>query len=272
VCLTALILLVGCARPPAPVSPASLEQRIGQLRSLNDADRARETAAIARDLRRLPAGPEKLTAAQHLTSRATEGDFGRETLQAVTTALAEAIRESPAPPEAAFEALAQLVRFEHMQTTLDDPRLRQAFAALDTLDERRRRADFTLTDLDGKSWTLTALRGRVVLVNFWATWCPPCRKEIPDLIGLQQQFAGQGLIVLGIDDNEEEATVRPFVTAQRMTYPVLLDPGGVVSERFAVTSIPKTFIYDREGALVAQSIDMRTRPQFLSLLAAAGIR
>ncbi len=115
------------------------------------------------------------------------------------------------------------------------------------------------------------LRGKVVLVNFWATWCPPCRKEMPDLETLYKQFKDQGLVILAISD-EDESKVTPFVAEQRVTYPILLDPGRKVNELFQIEGIPKTFVYDRSGKLVAQSIDMRTRRQFLEMLAQAGLQ
>jgi peroxiredoxin len=118
--------------------------------------------------------------------------------------------------------------------------------------------------------TLAELRGKVVLVNFWATWCPPCRKEMPDLEALFERFASQGLVILGISD-EEAAKVEPFIRERKVTFPVLLDPGRKVNDMFVVEGIPKTFVYDREGKLVAQSIDMRTRKQFLEMLAKARI-
>jgi peroxiredoxin len=110
-----------------------------------------------------------------------------------------------------------------------------------------------------------------VLVNFWATWCPPCRKEMPDLEALYNRFKGDGLVVLAISD-EDAAKVRPFIAERQVTYPILLDPGRKVSDLFQVEGIPKTFVYDREGKLVAQSIDMRTRKQFLRMLAETGLR
>ena len=141
---------------------------------------------------------------------------------------------------------------------------------LDRIDAARASADFELKDLSGKSWTLSALKGKVVLVNFWATWCPPCRKEMPDLEELSKQFKDQGLVVLAISD-EEDAKVRPFIAEHGYSFNVLLDPGRTVSERYFVDGIPKNFVFDRDGKLVAQSMDMRTRKQFLALLAKAGL-
>ena len=111
----------------------------------------------------------------------------------------------------------------------------------------------------------------VVIVNFWATWCPPCRKEFPDLEALYRQFADRGLVILAISD-EEADKVSPFITVQKVTFPVLLDHGGQVTKSFGVEGIPKSFVYDREGKLVATAIDMRTRNQFLAMLAKAGLR
>jgi peroxiredoxin len=144
-------------------------------------------------------------------------------------------------------------------------------ANLAAADAKRQNLDFTLTDLQGTAWHLRDLRGKVVLVNFWATWCPPCRKEMPDLQALYDRYKGQGFLVLSISD-EESAKVAPFISERKITYPVLLDPGRKVNESFEVTGIPKSFVYDREGKLVAQSIDMRTRNQFQEMLAQAGLQ
>jgi len=110
-----------------------------------------------------------------------------------------------------------------------------------------------------------------VLVNFWATWCPPCRKEMPDLEALYNRFKGRGLVILALSD-EELGKVQPFISERKITYPVMLDPGRKVNEMFQVEGIPKSFVYNREGKLVAQSIDMRTQGQFLQMLAQAGLQ
>jgi peroxiredoxin len=126
-------------------------------------------------------------------------------------------------------------------------------------------------DLHGKKWTLKSLRGKVVLLNFWATWCPPCRKEMPDLEALYNRFKDRGFVILAISD-EEASKVDPFITERKITYPVLLDPGRKVNGLFQIDGIPKSFVYDRSGKLVAQSMDMRTRNQFLGMLAQAGLK
>jgi len=105
-----------------------------------------------------------------------------------------------------------------------------------------------------------------VLVNFWATWCPPCRKAMPDLQALHDQYKDQGFLVLSISD-EEMARGSPFIAERKITYPVLLDPGRKVNDAFVVEGIPQSFVYDREGRMVDQSIDMGARSQFQQMLA-----
>jgi peroxiredoxin len=245
------------------------------LRSLPDDARAHETKQLALDIRALPAGDHKLGLANGLANLSTEGDFGHDALQAVATTLAAALTEHPAPeqkgePAMPYLELAQLVRYEHVQASVDSPEFRKAMSELEADDQKRQEADFTLTDLEGKAWSRKSLQGKVVLVNFWATWCPPCRKEMPDLDSLYKQFQKQGLVILAISD-EDVGKVKPFITGHGISYTVLLDPGRKVNTLFHVMGIPKTFIYDRSGKLVAESIDMRTRQQFLGMLAQAGL-
>src|SRR6266567_2550361 len=245
-------------------------EQLHNIRNLPDDVRVHTTRNLALQIRHLPAVPNKLRLAMGLAGRATEGDFGHDTLQEVATTLADAMKEQPPKDQQAYLELASLVRYEHVSASLDTPEFAAAMAKLEADDHRRNEANFTLTDLSGKAWTLKDLRGKVVLVNFWATWCPPCRKEMPDLETLYRRFGPQGLVVLGISD-EEATKVKPFISQQKVTYPVLLDPGRTVNELFQIEGIPKTFIYDREGKIVAQSIDMRTQKQFLDMLGKAGL-
>lgn len=282
------VLTVGLLLASAPLLAAQSQQekwtaqekpiadQIGRLRDLRDNVRARKTKELALEIRRLPVTPNQLDLAYGLATLSTEGDFGRETLQEVATTLADALREHPTrargpKPTEPYIELASLVRYEHVRVSLDDSQFRMAMAELKADDARRRSANFTLTDLHGKLWTLKSLRGMVVLVNFWATWCPPCRKEMPDLEALYERFRKQGFVVLGISA-EKAGTVRRFIAGRRVTYPILLDSGRNVNQIFGVDGIPKSFVYNREGKLVAQAIDMRTHKQFLAMLAKAGLR
>jgi peroxiredoxin len=246
------------------------------LRHLDDTTRAGTTKNLALQIRQLPIDPNKLQLAGGLAGLATEGDFGRDTLQEVTTTLASALREQPpagkpGAPDDLYVELASLVRYEHMQASSDNAQFAEAMAKLEAADTMRQQADFTLTDLQGKPWHLHELKGKVVLVNFWATWCPPCRKEMPDLQALYDKYKDQGFVVLAISD-EETAKVAPFIGERKISYPVALDPGGKVHALYQVEGIPKSFVYDREGKLVAQSIDMRTRNQFQEMLTQAGLQ
>ena len=274
-CLMACASAVAQNGEPAwSKAESQIRDQISHLRSLPDDVRARTTKQLALEIRALPKTPRKLSLANGLANLSTEGDFGHDTLQEVATTLAEALREQPPITGNAlffYVELATLVRYEDVKVSLDNAEFTAAMAKLAADDEARAKADFTLSDLEGKSWTLRELRGKVVLVNFWATWCPPCRKEMPDLDVLYKKFKDQGLVILAIDD-EEVGKIKPYLAEHPVTYPVLLDPGRKANESFHVDGIPKSFVYDREGKLVAQSIDMRTQKQFLEMLAQAGLR
>jgi peroxiredoxin len=246
------------------------------LRKLPDDVRAHTTKELALQIRQLPVTPNKLRLAGGLANLSTEGDFGHDTLQEVASTLAAALREQPpsaksGEPDSLYLELASLVRYEHVQAAVDNPQFTAATARLEADDAKRQQASFALNDLQGKTWSLKDLRGKVVLLNFWATWCPPCRKEMPDLEALYLRFKDQGLVVLAVSD-EDAAKVTPFLAERNITYPVLLDPDRKVNEQLQIEGIPKSFVYDREGKLVAQSIDMRTQRQFLEMLAQAGLQ
>jgi peroxiredoxin len=288
-----------------------IADQIHGLRALPDDVRAGTTTDLALKIRKLPASENKLRLAEGLAGLSTEGDFGHDTLQEVATTLADALRERPLPweesksdagggaratrapatpapvtpapatraPAYPYIELASLVRYEHVEAPLDinnddlsndDGQFHAAMERLEADDRKREHVEFALRDLSGKTWTFSELRGKVVLVNFWATWCPPCRKEMPDLETLYQRFESKGFVVLGISD-EKAAKVEPFVRERKVSFPVLLDPERKVNEMFIVEGIPKSFVYDREGKLVAQSIDMRTQKQFLEMLGKAGL-
>jgi peroxiredoxin len=273
------------ARPQATVDGPSMWSgqekpialQLQGLRKLPDDVRARTTKDLALKIRQLPVSANKLRLAAGLSNLSTEGDFGHDTLQEVATTLAEALRQWPprarkdGSPDSRYLELASLVRYEHVPASVDDPQFAAAIAKLEADDVKRQQADFTLADLQGKVWNLKDLRGKVVLLNFWATWCPPCRKEMPDLEALYLKFKDKDLVVLAISD-EDAAKVNPFLVEQNITYPVLLDPGRKVNEQFQIEGIPKSFVYDRSGKLAAQSIDMRTQRQFLEMLKQAGLQ
>ena len=252
------------ARPVPPAELAAIQTKMGQMRKLpTDEDRARLVLEIVADIRALPPAMSKVGPISGLANLVTEGDLGKEALNAVASTLALALRENPGSPAFNYVELAKLIRYEHLTPLPADPSLDAATALLVLHDEVVQASGFTLTALDGKTYTLDGLRGKVVLLNFWATWCPPCRKEMPDL-------DSKGLVVLAVSDEKRE-TVEEFLAKQNYTFPVLLDAGRTVNTAFGIEGIPNSFLFDRNGKLVAQSIDMRTERQFLEMFKAAGL-
>jgi peroxiredoxin len=257
---------------PQPASEVTaLSKRMSQLRgNLSDADRARLAIDVAGEIHAMPGGEQKLNLATGLANLSTEGDLGKPALAAVSATLAEALHQCPGTVFDYVE-LASLVRYEHVPLpAVADPAEKAGEALLALRDQIHQTAGFTLTSLDGKTYSLAGLRGKIVLLNFWATWCPPCRKEMPDMEKLSQTYADQGLVVLAVSDEGREV-VAPFIEKQQYTFPVLLDTDDKVHEDFDVEGIPKSFIFDRDGRLAAQAIDMRTASQFMELLKQAGM-
>jgi thiol-disulfide isomerase/thioredoxin len=259
----------------------AIQKQMDHLRDLSKAERPGATAKLATEIMALPAGKSKVALADNLAHLATEGDQGAETIQAVANALTQALTETPIPakkdwPPAPYFDLARLVRYEHATSTLNDPLFAKASDALAKNDADVEKVDFTLKDLHGKKVTFSQFKGKVVLVNFWATWCLPCRLEMSDLDAIYTHLQSQGLVVLSIDP-EDVPTSDPFLIAKTIEpmnfHPtVLLDPGWKVANQFHLDGgIPKSFLFDRDGKLVAVAIDMRTQRQFLAMLALTGI-
>ncbi|HZR82462.1 MAG TPA: prolipoprotein diacylglyceryl transferase family protein [Candidatus Binatia bacterium] len=118
--------------------------------------------------------------------------------------------------------------------------------------------DFVAQDLSGQAVRLSAFRGKVVFLNLWTTWCPPCRQEMPAMQQLAQKLAGDGFVMLAVSEDDEGApVVKKFVDEMKLTFPVLVDSTGEVGRRFAITGYPETFIIDREGRQVARFIGPR---------------
>ena len=268
VLLLALSALYSQNRPVLTGQEKEISDRIGKLRSLPDDEWTKSVAELAKDIQALPVGSGKSMLIGGLSNLVTEGDAGHDTLQTVASTMAQVLRDGPNP--SLSSTLASLVRYEHLQVSVDDPAYRAAMAKLEEKDRSRLSLEFALSDLKGGKWSLQDLRGKVVLVNFWATWCPPCRREMPDMEGLYQRFGPRGLVILAISD-EDAAKVQPFIAEHKYTYPILLDPGRTVNKLFGVEGIPKSFLYGRDGKLAAQAIDRRTERQFLEMLKLAGL-
>ncbi|HET7010431.1 MAG TPA: TlpA disulfide reductase family protein [Anaerolineales bacterium] len=130
--------------------------------------------------------------------------------------------------------------------------------------------DFELTSLDGDRVRLSALQGRVVLLNFWATWCDPCRLEMPDLQTRADRFGDQ-LVVLGINFDEPEADVRAFQEELGLTFPLLLDPGAKVQQLYRVVGYPTSVFVDEDGIVRFTHVGIMSGDQIDRYLAELGV-
>jgi peroxiredoxin len=108
-------------------------------------------------------------------------------------------------------------------------------------------SDFHLPDLNGQLVSLSDYQGRPVLINFWGTWCPPCRAEMPDLESFYQQHQGEGLVVLGINNGDSETAAAEFVEAMGISFPILLDEAFAVADGWMVNNLPTTILIGRDG-------------------------
>jgi peroxiredoxin len=122
--------------------------------------------------------------------------------------------------------------------------------------------DFTLDDLGDAPVRLSDLRGKPVVINFWATWCPPCRQEAPALQAAYERYRDQGVVLLGVDSREDAETVRTFASQNGLMYPLLLDREGDVSAEYQVLGIPTTVFLDAAGVVQTRHVGPLTEDQF----------
>jgi len=123
--------------------------------------------------------------------------------------------------------------------------------------------DFALTDLSGKTVRLADFKGKVVLLDFWATWCAPCREEIPAFVELQKQYAEQGFTLLGISlDDEGAVVVKPFARQFGINYPVVIGNTEVSAAYGGMQALPTAFLIGRDGRILEAFVGDRARPDF----------
>jgi DsbE subfamily thiol:disulfide oxidoreductase len=116
---------------------------------------------------------------------------------------------------------------------------------------------FVLPDLAGKVTRMEDFRGKVVLLNLWATWCPPCVEEMPTLEALSKKMAGRDFVLLAVSQDETPSNVKPWIQNHGFTFPVLLDVRGQVGADLGITGYPETFIVDRNGRIVHHHVGYR---------------
>ena len=134
-------------------------------------------------------------------------------------------------------------------------------------DGRTEAPDFTLKSVSGKKITLSSYRGKVVILDFWATWCPPCKAEIPDFIKLYSKYKKDGFQMLGISvDQGGLVDVKPFMKDYGINYPIMLATESVVREYGGIRGIPTTFVIDKAGRIVDKFEGYRPSSEFKALI------
>ena len=131
--------------------------------------------------------------------------------------------------------------------------------ALAPLDPPTAAPGFSLADMDGETHALADYRGQVILLNFWATWCPPCRREMPALEALYLKYREQGLVVLAVNQWEDADHVFAYMGDLNVfpSFPILFDPESRVAEDFGVKGLPTSFVIDRQGRIVYRAVGGR---------------
>ena len=129
--------------------------------------------------------------------------------------------------------------------------------ALIKFGEKIKAPNFIIKELNGNTVSLEDYRGKIVFLNFWATWCPPCRAEMPSMEKLHIQFKNEDFAILAIDLQENAGKVKAFKQQYELSFPILLDSDGSVSAAYGVMSIPTTYLVDRNGYLLGGALGPR---------------
>lgn len=138
-------------------------------------------------------------------------------------------------------------------------RVDEAVRELDLIRPSRQKLaeDFTVALVRGRTFRLSEQRGSAVLINFWATWCPPCREEMPAMERLYRQHKDHGFVMVAVSIDTDSSLVKPFVEQHRFTFPVALDPKLDLANAYGVRALPSSFVVDRKGSLVALALGPR---------------
>jgi peroxiredoxin len=210
---------------------------------------------------------DRAGAADSLIWDANKAGLDRETIRPAVELLVNAARDSAYP----IDDEAVLVMREYgLNLGQNDPSIQSRIALAQIEEALSDRYSFTLPSPDGTSASLEDLRGKVVLLNFWATWCGPCRAEKPILQNIYRDLKDKGFMLMAITD-EDPATVRRFVNEYHITLPVFVDRTRSVFDHYVVEDVPKTIILNRQGRVVARPITIYNEGELRKALAAAGV-
>jgi len=135
-------------------------------------------------------------------------------------------------------------------------------------DLKKAAPEWQLNDVDGKPVKLSDFKGKVVILDFWATWCPPCRREIPGFVSIQKKYADKGFTVIGVSvDEQGPSVVKPFMRLLEMNYPVVMGTPKIVVDYGGIEAIPTTFVIDRQGNVVTAYEGFTDQATFESVIA-----
>ncbi|NOS74566.1 MAG: TlpA family protein disulfide reductase [Methyloglobulus sp.] len=155
-----------------------------------------------------------------------------------------------------YPGLSKLCQFALLMCFLQSAQL---IAGTDEFSEKVPAPAWTLNDLDGKPNSLASYKGKVVVLNFWGTFCTPCLKEVPAFVATQQQYADNGVVIVGAAmDKNDDAAVKAFAKKYFINYPVVIAPGTMIQD-YGVVVAPATFIIDKNGFIVFKHIGALSR-------------
>ncbi len=242
----------------------------GMYTALMDGGSYKDAANAASAMEAIAATPDSKSAAEYRHAMAVYEGAGSkpkpDKLQAAHGLLQEALGNYPKNAAALFldgKVLAQLGRMDEAKTAFtqcvqcasaqDPAHLRaEHFAADPELSLHKMAPSFEVTALDGSQFNLDAMGGRVVLIDFWATWCGPCNAELPHMKKIAQEFAGQPLVIISVSWDADEAKWKAFLAKNEMTWVQYRDADHKLSEQFGVQAIPHYFTIDSDGVLTAE--------------------
>lgn len=156
-----------------------------------------------------------------------------------------------------------IIGYRHGNETNPDPSVGKNSAAILFKDSTGKAPDFTLVNIEGKNVSLSDYKGKVVIIDFWATWCAPCRKGIPDLIELQKKYKKKVAVIgISLDGANTKAGVPDFVNKMGINYPVVYFNDKVLSDYGGINAIPTTFIIDKKGNIVKKLVGLYPKNTF----------